>query len=350
MNNLFEQMKTEGHEQVLFCSDRASGLQAIIAIHNTRLGPALGGCRMWLYPDAEAALTDALRLSRAMTYKAAMADLPLGGGKSVIWGDAKKDKSEAKLIAFAKQVASLGGRYIVAEDVGIGLADIDRMHQVMPHAAGLPEEKGGSGDPSPATAYGVFCGMRAALEERFGEGSFQGRKIAIQGIGKVGYALAVLLHKAGAKLAVCDMDPERVAAICKVTGADPFLGHEIYRVECDIFAPCALGGFINERTVPRLSCAIVAGAANNQLENAKAAVLLKEHNILYTPDYVLNAGGLINIAEELNGYSKERAYKKIEAIYDRLKEVFALAKKESILPSEAADRLAEARLAGGKRG
>ncbi|TAJ96670.1 MAG: Glu/Leu/Phe/Val dehydrogenase [Candidatus Manganitrophaceae bacterium] len=348
--NLFEQMKTDGHEQILFGSDPASGLQAIIAIHDTRLGPSLGGCRMWPYPNFDAALTDVLRLSKAMTYKAAMADLPLGGGKSVIWGDPKKEKSEAKLVAFAEQVASLGGRYIVAEDVGIGLADIERIHRVMPHAAGLPEEKGGSGDPSPATAYGVFCGMRAALEERFGEGSFQGRKIAIQGIGKVGYALALLLHKAGAKISVCDMDPERVAAICKVTGADPFLGHEIYRVECDIFAPCALGGFMNERTIPRLSCEIVAGAANNQLENAKAAILLRDRNILYTPDYVLNAGGLINIAEELNGYSKERAYKKIEAIYDRLKEVFALAKKESIPPSEAADRLAEARLAGGRKG
>jgi leucine dehydrogenase len=192
--------------------------------------------------------------------------------------------------------------------------------------------------------------MRASLEERFGESAFQGRKIAIQGIGKVGYALALFLHKAGAKLYVCDMDPERVAAICKVTDADPLLGHEIYRVECDIFSPCALGGFLNERTIPRLSCEIIAGAANNQLENAKAAILLKDRNILYTPDYVLNAGGLINIAEELNGYSKEKAYQKIEAIYNRLKEVFALAKKASILPSEAADRLAEARLAAGKRG
>lgn len=346
--NLFEQMGTEGHEQLLFCADRASGLQAIIAVHNTRLGPALGGCRMWAYPSFDAALADVLRLSRAMSYKAAMADLPLGGGKSVIWGDPKKEKSEAKLVAFANQVASLGGRYIVAEDVGIGLSDVERMHQVMPYAAGLPEEKGGSGDPSPATAYGVFCGMRAALEERFGDGSFEGRRIAIQGIGKVGYALALLLHKAGAKLAVCDMDPERVAMICKVTGADPFLGHEIYRVDCDIFAPCALGGFMNERTIPRLSCAIVAGAANNQLENPKAAILLKEREILYTPDYVLNAGGLINIAEELKGYSKEGAYKKIEGIYPRLKEVFGFAKKESLLPSEAADRLAEAKLAGRK--
>ncbi|WDT78666.1 MAG: hypothetical protein MPW14_15955 [Candidatus Manganitrophus sp.] len=345
--NLFEQMKTEGHERVLFCSDRASGLQAIIAIHNTQLGPALGGCRMWPYPDAAAALTDALRLSRAMTYKAAMADLPLGGGKASS-GAIRKREERSKVDRFRQR-----GR-LARRTVHRGRRCRDRSCRYRPDASGdaacrrTSGRKRGSGDPSPATAYGVFCGMRAALEERFGDGSFQGRKIAIQGIGKVGYALALLLHKAGAKLYVCDMDPERVAAICKVTGADPLLGHEIYRVECDIFSPCALGGFLNERTIPRLSCEIIAGAANNQLENPKAAILLKDRNILYTPDYVLNAGGLINIAEELNGYSKEKAYQKIEAIYDRLKEVFAFAKKASILPSEAADRLAEARLAAGK--
>ncbi|MFY9268241.1 MAG: Glu/Leu/Phe/Val dehydrogenase dimerization domain-containing protein, partial [Candidatus Manganitrophaceae bacterium] len=309
--------------------------------------PALGGCRMWPYPDFSAALIDVLRLSRAMTYKAAMADLPLGGGKSIIWGDPRKEKTESLLVAFAKEVDLLGGRYIVAEDVGIGLPDIERIHRVTRHAAGLSKEKGGSGDPSPATAYGVFCGMRACLEEVFGEGSFRGRKIAIQGIGKVGFALALLLHEAGAKLYVSDMDPERVASICRVTGADPLLGHEIYRVECDIFAPCALGGFLNERTIPRLSCAIVAGAANNQLEDTKAALLLKERGILYAPDYLINAGGLINIADELEGYQKERAYQKIERIYDRLKEVFEVAKKESVFPSEAADRLAEKKLEHG---
>lgn len=342
--DLFERIKTDGHEQLLFCSDRPSGLQAIIAIHNTRRGPALGGCRMWPYASFDAALTDVLRLSRAMTYKAAVADLPLGGGKSVIWGDPKKDKTKQSLIAFAKQVHTLGGRYIVAEDVGIGLSDIEQIRQVTPHVAGFATEQGGSGDPSPATAYGVFCGMRACLEEVFGDGSFKGRKVAIQGLGKVGYALAKLLHEAGARLYISDMDPERVAMGSRAFGADPLLGHEIYRVECDIFSPCALGGFINERTIPRLSCPIVAGAANNQLEDAKAIDLLAERKMLYAPDYVINAGGLINISEELTGYSKERAYQKVARIYDQLKAVFALAKKESISTARAADRLAEARL------
>ncbi|HLG22058.1 MAG TPA: Glu/Leu/Phe/Val dehydrogenase dimerization domain-containing protein [Candidatus Manganitrophaceae bacterium] len=348
--DLFERMKIEGHEQVLFCSDAPSGLQAIIAIHSTRLGPALGGCRMWPYPTFDAALSDVLRLSKAMTYKAAISGLSLGGGKSIIWGDPRKDKTEKKLSAFAKYVGSLGGRYVVAEDVGISLSDIERMRQVTPYVAGFPLEQGGSGDPSPATAYGVFCGMRACLEEVFGSGSFQGKKVAIQGMGKVGYALAELLHQAGAKLYISDMDPERVAMGTRAFSADPLLGHEIYRVECDIYAPCALGGSLNERTIPRLSCPIVAGSANNQLETPQAALLLEERKILYAPDYVINAGGLINISDELTGYSKERATQKIERIYDRLKAVFALAKKESISTSEAADRLARERLEKGNHG
>src|SRR5581483_11069923 len=327
---IFERMKSDGHEQLLFCSDRASGLQAMIAIHNTRLGPALGGCRMWPYPSFDAALSDVLRLSKAMTYKAAVAGLPLGGGKSVIWGDPKKDKTKERLIAFARQVDSLGGRYIVAEDVGIGLSDIEQIRQATRHVAGYALEQGGSGDPSPATAYGVFNGMRACLEEVFGDGSFKGRKVAIQGLGKVGYALAKLLHEAGARLYISDMDPERVAMGSRAFGADPLLGHEIYRVECDIFSPCAMGGFISERTIPRLSAPIVAGAANNQLEDAKAAALLAERKILYAPDYVINAGGLINISDELLGYSKERAYQKVARIYDQLKAVFSLAKQQSI--------------------
>lgn len=342
--DLFEQMKQEGHEQVTFCSDPASGLQAIIAIHSTHLGPALGGCRMWPYPTFDAALSDVLRLSKAMTYKAAMSGLSLGGGKSVIWGDPKKDKTQKLLLAFAKQVHALGGRYIAAEDVGIGLADVELFRQATRHVAGFPQEQGGSGDPSPVTAYGVFAGMRACLEEVFGNDSFEGKRVAIQGVGKVGYALAELLHKAGARLYVSDMDPERVAMASRAFGADPLLGHEIYRVECDLFSPCAMGGFLNERTIPRLSCPIVAGAANNQLENARAALLLQERKILYAPDYVINAGGLINIAEEIGGYSRQRAYEKVARIYDRMKEVFALAKKGSVTTAEAADRLAERRL------
>jgi len=345
--NLFEQMKGDGHEQVLFCSDPASGLQAMIAIHDTRLGPALGGCRMWPYPSFEAALSDVLQLSKAMTYKAAISGLPLGGGKSVIWGDPKKEKTPERLTAFARHVATLRGRYLVAEDVGIGLDDIEQIRKITPYVAGYSLEEGGSGDPSPATAYGVFCGMRACLQEVSGEDSFEGKRVAIQGIGKVGYALAALLHQEGVRLYVSDMDPERVAMASRDFGADPLLGHEIYRVDCDIYAPCALGGSINERTIPRLSCRIVAGAANNQLERPEVAAMLDAAHILYAPDYVINAGGLINIAEELTEYSKEKAYRKIAKIQPRLGNVFSLAKKASITSAEAANRLAVKRLEAG---
>ncbi|MFQ5597930.1 MAG: Glu/Leu/Phe/Val dehydrogenase dimerization domain-containing protein [Nitrospiria bacterium] len=346
--DIFKEIKIAGHEQVLICSDPASGLQAVIAIHNTTLGPALGGCRMWPYDDFDAALSDVLRLSRAMTYKAAISRLSLGGGKSVIWGDPRKDKNKDLLIAFAKNVATLSGRYIVAEDVGIGVPDIVEMRKVMPHVSGFPETEGGSGDPSPATAYGVLSGMRACLEAAYGNPSFEGRRIAIQGVGKVGYALSKLLYEAGAKLFVSDMDPERMAMATRDFGADPIHGHEIYRVDCDIFSPCALGGIINERTIPSLSCRIVAGAANNQLEKPQNVTLLQEQDILYAPDYVINAGGLINISEELKTYNREKAYKKIEDIYNRLKEVFSLSMKSSISSAEAADRLAEMQLAGNK--
>ncbi len=334
--DLFEEMKTKGHEQVLICSDVASGLSAIIAIHSTKLGPALGGCRMRPYPSFDSALLDVLRLSKGMTYKAAIAGLPLGGGKSVILGDPRKDRTPARMLAFARHVAFLGGRYIVAEDVGIGLPDIELFRTVTPYVAGFSEAAGGSGDPSPATALGVFFGMQACLEEVFGDASFNEKRIAIQGMGKVGYALAKLLHEAGAHLIISDMDPEKVAIGCREFNGDPVHPHEIYRVDCDIFAPCALGGILNDRTVPALSCKIVAGSANNQLENPETARSIQERGILYAPDYVINAGGLIHVASKID------AEIKIKAIYGRLKEIFCAAKKESVLPSDAADRLAEA--------
>lgn len=287
-----------------------------------------------------------MRLSRAMTYKAAVSHLSLGGGKSVIWGDAKAEKSPALLAAFAKHVETLAGRYIVAEDVGIGVPDIEEMQKHTSHVAGKPTQKGGSGDPSPATAYGVFCSMRACLEEVYGQDSFEGKRVAIQGLGKVGFDLARRLHEAGAKLYVSDMDPELVANAGRAFDADPIHGHEIYRVDCDIFAPCALGGIINERSIESLSCRIIAGAANNQLADNGLADELMAADILYAPDYVINAGGLINIYEELNHYNQERAYQQIAKIYDRLKAVFALAKEACISNAAAADRFAEARLNG----
>ncbi len=342
--DLFEEIKRDGHEQVLVCSDTASGLSAIIAIHSTRLGPALGGCRMWPYTSFHAALSDVLKLSKAMTYKAAISDLNLGGGKSVMLGDPRKDKTPERMAAFARNVSSLGGRYIVAEDVGIDLTDIELFRKGTPYVAGFKEEAGGSGEPSPATAFGVFEGMRACLEEVFGNPSFLGKRIAIQGLGKVGYALAKLLHQAGASLIVSDMDPERVALGCREFNADLFHPHEIYRVDCDIFSPCALGGILNERTTQALSCKIVAGSANNQLQSKQAAVILQERGILYAPDYVINAGGLIHVAAGITDL-KESPEQKIQKIYDRLKAIFTRARTDGQLPSEVADRLAEQRLA-----
>ncbi len=342
--DLFEEIKSGGHEQVLFCSDAPSGLSAIIAIHSTRRGPALGGCRMWPYPSLDAAVNDVLKLSRAMTYKAAMAGLPLGGGKSVIIGDSRKDKTEPLMTAFAKHVGSLGGRYIVAEDVGVNTADMDLIHKVTPHVAGFKEASDDRGGPSSATALGVFHGMRACLEEAFGQASFKGLRVAIQGVGKVGYPLARLLHQEGARLVISDMNPELVAIGCRDFNADLLHPHEIYRVDCDIFAPCALGGILNERAISALSCKIVAGSANNQLENKQAALILQERGILYAPDYVINAGGLIHVAGGIQKDSKEFTDQKIKKIYDRLKEIFTRAKAEGRLTSDVADRLAEEQL------
>ncbi|MEK7703102.1 MAG: Glu/Leu/Phe/Val dehydrogenase dimerization domain-containing protein [Nitrospirota bacterium] len=344
--DLFSEMKAGGHEQILFCSDAKLGLLAIIAIHSTRFGPALGGCRMWPYPSPDAALSDVLRLSKAMTYKAAISDLPLGGGKSVIMGDPKKDKTPERMIAFAKNVDALGGRYIVAEDVGIDISDIELFRTVTPHVAGFAEEAGGTGDPSPQTALGVFCGMAACLEEVAGNDTFDGCRVAIQGFGKVGYALAKLLYEAGAKITLSDMDPERVAIGCREFDCDIVHPHEIHKVECDIFAPCAMGGILNDRTIPALSCKIVAGAANNQLDREELAIKLQERGILYAPDYVINAGGLIHVSTKDNGERRLRVDTKIRAIGGRLKTIFEMAKSDKISTSDAADHLAEKKLYG----
>jgi leucine dehydrogenase len=293
---------------------------------------------MWPYPSFDSALSDVLRLSKAMTYKAAIAGLSLGGGKSVILGDPRKDKTKERMMAFAGQVSSLGGRYIVAEDVGIDLADIALFRTVTPYVAHFSGDVGGPSDVSSATALGVLLGMQACLEAVFGDASFNEKRVAIQGMGKVGYALAKLLHSAGAHLIISDMDPEKVAIGCREFDCDIVHPHEIYRVDCDVFAPCALGGILNDRTVPALSCKIVAGSANNQLERAEVAGSLQARGILYAPDYVINAGGLIHVG------SKQDADIKVKAIYGRLKEVFHVAKAESLLPSEAADKMAEQRL------
>ncbi|HEY8393292.1 MAG TPA: Glu/Leu/Phe/Val dehydrogenase dimerization domain-containing protein [Thermaerobacter sp.] len=340
---VFDRMEQLGHEQVVFCHDKYSGLKAIIAIHDTTLGPALGGCRMWPYASEEEAIIDALRLARGMTYKNAAMGLNYGGGKSVIIGNPRTDKSEALFRAFGQFVESLGGRYITAEDVGTTAEDMAFIAMETAHVVGLP---GRSGDPSPATAYGVFCGIKACLAEVYGDESLQGRRVAIQGLGHVGYHLARLLREAGAELIVTDIDPERAERAAREFDARVVPPDTVYDAECDIFAPCALGAILNDETISRLRCRIVAGSANNQLAEPRHAAELERRGIVYAPDYVINGGGVIHVAEETapGGYNRERAFAKVATIYDKVRAVLRIAREEGITTAEAADRLAERRL------
>ena len=335
----------EGYEEVLKAVDQAIDFHAIIAIHDTTLGPALGGCRLWKYETEEEALKDVLRLAEGMTYKAACAGLNLGGGKSVIM--AKNGKaSEEIFLAMGEFVESLGGRYITAEDVGTSVEDMKIIAKKTKWVTGLPREMGSSGDPSPFTAKGVFEGLRACMEEVLGHDDFSKVTVAIQGVGHVGIRLAELLHQAGAKLIVTDPDPQKVEEAVKRFGAQAVALEEIYQVECDIFAPCALGGVINDETVPEFRCKIIGGSANNQLLEERHAKLLKERGILYAPDYVINAGGLINVYTELEpeGYSSERAMERVKHIYDNVKRVLLIAKERNITTEQAAKELALERL------
>ena len=343
---VLEYMQQYGHEQLVLCHDHASGLRGIIAIHNTVLGPALGGLRMWNYASEEEAILDALRLARGMTYKNSVAGLHLGGGKSVIIGDARKDKNEAMLRAFGRYVQSLNGRYITAEDVGIGTADIEHVRVETDYAAGIPVPSGGSGDPSPFTALGVFRGILACAQEKWGSTDLQGKTVAVQGLGHVGYYLCKHLHEAGAKLIVTDLYEDQVRRLVAELGATAVTTDAIYSVACDIFSPNALGAVINDDTIPVLKATIVAGAANNQLKEDRHGDRLMELGILYAPDYVINAGGVINVAAELepNGYNSEVSTAKVMGIYDNVANVIAIAKNEGIPTYRAADRLAEMRI------
>ncbi len=342
--DLFADISTYGHEQVVFCHDEDAALKAIIAIHDTTLGPALGGTRMWNYRSQEEAVTDVLRLSRAMTYKAAVAGLNLGGGKSVIMGDPRKDKTEALLRAHGRFIESLGGRYITAEDVGIGMDDLEFVSTETQYVAGIDATRGGSGDPSPVTAHGVFQGIKACVMEKFGVDSLDGMRVAIQGTGQVGYYLAGNLHDEGAKLIVTDINKERQRRLIEEFGAISVEPEEIYGVEAEVFAPCALGAVLNDRTIPSLRVKIVAGCANNQLAEDRHGFELEKSDILYAPDYVVNAGGLINVYGELEGYVRERAMARTEAIYHTLREIFAMSRDERIPTFMAADRLAQRRI------
>lgn len=343
--SLFEQIESKEHEQVVICSDPKVGLRAIIAIHNTVLGPALGGTRMWPYKSDREAIHDVLRLSRGMTYKAAVAGLNLGGGKAVIIGDPSKDKSEALFRSYGRFVEGLAGRYITAEDVGIGVRDMEWVRMETKYVTGISRALGGSGDPSSVTALGTYVGMKAAAKTVYGSDSLSGKKISIQGAGQVSMFLADLLHKEGAIIYISDLFREKAEKIARDTGAIVVDKDDIYDVDSDIFSPSALGGILNSITIPKLKCAIVAGCANNQLEEEELhGRMLIERGILYAPDYVINAGGLINVASELEGYNREHAHNQAERIYDTLLNIFEYSAKTGIPTYEASNELAVQRL------
>jgi len=342
---LFERISTGGHEQVAFCSDPGSGLRSIIAVHSTALGPALGGTRFYPFASEAAALEDVLRLSRGMTYKSAAAGLDLGGGKAVIIGDPSADKTEAMLRAYARFVDSLGGRYVTAEDVGTTQADMDLLRRETPFVTGVSRSLGGSGDPSAATAFGVWCALKAVAKRLWGDATLTGRHIAIQGVGKVGSNLVRHLVEDRCRLTIADVDAGAVARIAHDFDVETAPVDKIHTVACDVFSPCALGAGLNATTIPELQCAAVAGSANNQLEEPGDADRLARAGVLYAPDYVVNAGGVINIAEELRGYHRERAYGNIRRIYDTTLAVFDEADRAGITTAAAADRIAEQRIA-----
>jgi leucine dehydrogenase len=340
---LFDTLATMGHEEVVMCSDASIGYRGILAVHSTKLGPALGGTRFWHYATDEEAITDALRLSRGMTYKNAVAGLNLGGGKSIIIGDNKTTDREKIFRAHGRFVESLGGRYITAEDVGTSTKDMDYVHMETGHVAGLA---GKSGDPSPVTAHGVFRAVQASAKRKWGSDSLEGKTVSIQGCGNVGRYLAKELHEAGAKLVVSDIDSAKAAKVSQMTGATIVEGDAIYSVGADIFSPCALGGIINDTTIPKLKVQIVAGGANNQLLEERHGDELEKRGILYAPDYVANAGGVINVYGEVAGWDAQRALDKADDIYDTVLKVFDIAEAKHIPTYEAADRLAEQRLDG----
>lgn len=342
--SVFSAPSFSDHELVTFGYDAETGLKAIIAVHDSTLGPALGGTRMWAYDSEDQALEDVLRLSKGMTYKAAVAGLNLGGGKAVIIGNAKTDKSEALLEAYGRFVDSLGGRYITAEDVGTSPADMEVVRRVTRHAVGISEGGNHDGDPSPATAWGTFHGLRAAVAHRLGRQDLKGVTVAIQGMGHVGFWLARYLHEAGAKLTVTDIDPKLLRKAKKEFGASVVEPEQIYGAKADVFAPCALGGILNDDSIPQLKAKVVAGSANNQLGMDRHGVALRQRGILYAPDYVINAGGIIIISHEGPDYDEQAAFDDCAKIHDTLTTIFQRADKDNASPHVIADRMAEERL------
>ncbi|NUS73494.1 MAG: Glu/Leu/Phe/Val dehydrogenase [Corynebacteriales bacterium] len=344
--HLDSEKPSTGHEQVVFCYDRPTGLRAIIAIYSTALGPALGGTRFYPYASETDALHDVLELSRGMAYKNAVAGLDLGGGKAVIWGDPVRDKNEPLLRAYGRFIQTLGGRYITACDVGTYVEDMDVVARESKFVTGRSPEHGGAGDSSVLTAYGVFLGIRASAHQRWGDNSLQGKRVGVAGAGKVGKHLVPLLVEAGADVIIADVNEAATAAIAaqypRVQVASP---QTLHTQELDIYSPCALGGALNDTTVSELNCEIICGAANNQLAHQGLDKIIADRDILYAPDYVVNSGGVIQVADEIEGFSFERAKKRASGIYETTLRMFALAEAEGVTPTVAADRLAERRMA-----
>jgi leucine dehydrogenase len=345
MSNRLETIFGNDHEQVVFFNDPATGLKCIVAIHNTQLGPALGGCRMWSYESTDQALEDVLRLSKGMTYKAAIAGLNLGGGKAVIIANPKTDKSEALFRCFGSFIESLNGRYITAEDVGSDVNDMEYIFMETANVVGVAETHGGSGDPSPWTAKGVLEGVRACVEAKLKKESLKGLKVAVQGAGNVGQHLVELFLMNGCHVSVCDIDPSRLEDWKGNSNVTVVSTDEIYSVDCDIFCPSALGAVLNEKTIPRLKCKIVAGSANNQLATPECGDELFRRKIVYAPDYAINAGGLMNVSIEFEGYDERRANRMIRNIYYVVKTILQLSAKENLPEYRCADRVAEKRIA-----
>ena len=335
------------HEKILFCQDKKTGLKAIIAVHNTVCGPALGGTRMWNYVNDQAALTDVMRLSRGMTYKNSISGLNLGGGKAVIIGDSKTQKSPDLFKKFGEFVDLLAGSYITAEDVGISPQDMLYVYEKTNHVTGLPGKKG---DPSPITAYGVYMGMKAALKFQTGSDNLKGKKIVVQGIGHVGLYLLDYLHKEGAEITVCDINAESVQKTVAKYGCNYIDPDKVYQVDMDIYSPCALGATINDSTIDQLKCSVIAGAANNQLMDEKIhGEILFKKGIVYAPDYLINAGGLMNVSIEFEGWNDDKSRRMIDKIYNTTLDIFALADEKGIPVNEATDILAERRLESMKK-
>jgi leucine dehydrogenase len=341
---IFETLAQTGHEEVVFCHNKDAGLKAIIAIHNSVLGPALGGLRMWPYATEQDALNDVLRLSRGMTYKAAVSGLNLGGGKAVIIGDPSKDKSEALFRAFGRFVNSLNGRYITAEDVGIDVNDMEYVFRETEFVTGVHQVHGGSGDPSPFTAYGTLQGLLAALQVKFGNEDVGKYSYAVQGVGHVGMEFVKLLRERGAKVFVTDINKELVQRAVDDHGAEAVAADQIYDVDADVYSPCALGGTVNANTLPRLKCKIICGAANNQLATDEIGDEVMRKGMLYAPDYAVNAGGLMNVSLEIDGYNRERAMRMLRTIYFNLGRIFEISARDNIPTYKAADRMAEERI------